>query len=236
LFDAATIGQLARHFQTLLKGVVAHPEQRLSRLPLLTADEQHRLLMEWNDTTTGYPEDLCLPELFAAQVERTPDAIAVIFKDRLLTYRELNEDANRLAHYLLTLGVGPGVLVGVSLPRSPELIVALLGIFKAGGVYLPLDPTYPKERLAFMLTDAHVPVVLTDTQCVGLFTDQRPRFVCLDANHRLLAGQSTDQPLNRITSEDLAYVIYTSGSTGQPKGVAVPHKRNRSGGYGDKYT
>jgi amino acid adenylation domain-containing protein len=225
LFDAATIGRMARHFQTLLEGIVANPAQRLSRLPLLTADEQHRLLVEWNDTTAEYPRGLCLPELFAAQVERTPDAIAMIYEDQLLTYRQLNQSANRLAHYLTMLGVGPGVLVGVCLARSFDLIVTLLGILKAGGVYLPLAPTFPKERLAFMLADAQMPILLTHTQFVGLFVDQRTRVVCLDAERELLAHQSTENPLHHVTGEELACVMYTSGSTGQPKSVAMPHRQ-----------
>jgi amino acid adenylation domain-containing protein len=228
VFDAATIARMAGHLRTLLEGVVANPTQRLSGLPLLTADEQHRLLVEWNETAAECPEDVCLHELFATQVERTPDAVAMAFEDRQLTYRELNRDANRLAHYLATLGVGPGVLVGLCLPRSLEWIVGLLGILKAGGVYLPLDPTYPKGRLAFMLADARVSVVLTHTRLVALFPERGIRFVCLDAERELLARQRPGNPLNRVSSADLAGVIYTSGSTGQPKGVAVPHRQVRN--------
>ena len=223
LFEAGTISRMVTHFRMLLEGVVANPAERLSSLPLLPTEERHHLLVEWNDTAAEYPKDACLQELFAAQVERTPDAVAMIYEDQYLTYRELNQHANRLAHYLATLGVGPGVLVGICLPRSLELIVGLLGILKAGGVYLPLDPSYPKERLAFMLADAQVPVLLTHTRFVGLFPDRGNRFVCLDADRDLLAGQRMQNPLNRSTGEDLAYLIYTSGSTGQPKGVAVPH-------------
>jgi amino acid adenylation domain-containing protein len=225
VFEAATIARMVGHLQTLLEGIVANPTQRLSRLPLLTAAEQHRLLVEWNETPAEFPEDVCLHELLATQVERTPDAVAMVCEDRHLTYRELNREANRLAHYLATLDVGPGVLVGLCLPRALELMVGLLGVLKAGGVSLPLDPTYPKERLAFMLADAQVPVVLTHAQFAALFPDQGTRVVCLDANRELLARQCTENPLNRVSSADLAYVIYTSGSTGQPKGVAVPHRQ-----------
>jgi amino acid adenylation domain-containing protein len=225
LFDAATIGRMVGHFQTLLEGIVANPAQRLSWLPLLPAEERHRLLVEWNDTEAELPRDGCLQALFAAQVEQTPDAVAMIYDDQYLTYRALNQEANRLAHYLAILGVGPGVLVGVCLPRSLELIVGLLGILKAGGVYLPLDPTYPTERLAFVLADAQAPVLLTHTRFVDLFPDRGTRFVCLDADRGPLANQRMENPLNRSTREDLAYVIYTSGSTGQPKGVAVPHRQ-----------
>ncbi len=225
VFEAATIARMAGHWQTLVEGIVADPAQRLSRLPLLTADEQQRLLVEWNDTAADFPEKACLHELFTTQVERTPDALAMVFADRRLTYRELNREANRLAHYLETLGVGPGVRVGLCLPRGLEWIVGLLGILKAGGAYLPLDPTYPKERLAFMLADAQAPVLLTDTQYMALCPEVGTRVVCLDTQRTLLAHQPTENPLNRVGSADLACVIYTSGSTGQPKGVALPHRQ-----------
>jgi amino acid adenylation domain-containing protein len=225
LFDPATIARMAGHFRTLLEGIVADPAQRLSRLPLLTADERHRLVREWNATTAEHPGASSLQELFEAQAERTPDAVALVCEDRRLTYRELNRGANRLAHYLAALGIRPGMPVGICLRRSLDLGIGLLGILKAGGVYLPLDPTYPKERLAFMLSDAQAPALLTHTPLVDMFPDRATRFVCLDADRELLARQSTENPPHHRTGEDLAYVIYTSGSTGQPKGVAVPHQQ-----------
>jgi amino acid adenylation domain-containing protein len=228
VFEAATIARMVGHWQTLLEGIVADPAQRLSRLPLLTAAEQHGLLVEWNQTAADFPEDACLHELFAAQVERTPGAVAMVFQDQHLTYRELNREANRLAHFLATLGVGPGVLVGLCLPRALEWIVGLLGILKAGGVSLPLDPTYPKTRLAFMLADAQASVVLTHTPFAALFPDRGARVVCLDAHRQRLARQPMKNPRSRVSSADLACVIYTSGSTGQPKGVAVPHRQIRN--------
>jgi non-ribosomal peptide synthetase component F len=148
LFDADTIERLVGHLHLLLEGIVAQPDARVSRLPLLTAAEQHKLLVEWNDTAVPYPLDQCVHHLFEAQVERTPEATAVAYRDQTLTYAQLNARANQLAHYLQTLGVGPDALVGLSLPRTPEMAVALLGILKAGGAYLPLDPDYPAERLA----------------------------------------------------------------------------------------
>ena len=149
LFESATITRILGHFQTLLAGIVANPDQAISELPLLTEAEKHQLLIEWNDTKTDYPQDKCIHQLFEAQVEKTPDAIAVVFEDQQLTYRELNRRANQLAHYLQKLGVGPEVLVGICVERSIEMVVGLLGILKAGGAYVPLDPSYPRERLSF---------------------------------------------------------------------------------------
>jgi len=156
LFDRSTIERMIGHFQTLLEGIVANPDQLISTLPLLTEAERHQLLVEWNDTAAEYPKDSCIHELFEAQVERTPDAIAAEFEGKRLSYRELNSRANQLAHYLRRLGVGPESLVGICIERSLEMIVGLLGILKAGGAYVPLDPAYPRERLRFMLEDAQV--------------------------------------------------------------------------------
>jgi amino acid adenylation domain-containing protein len=225
MFDAATIARMAGHWQTLLEGIVADPAQRLSRLPLMTGDEQHRLLGQWNQTAVELPQDAPLHELFTAQVERTPNAMAMVCADQHLTYRELNRQANRLAHHLVTLGVGPGVPVGLCLPRGLEWIVGLLGILKAGGAFLPLDPTYPQERLAFMLADAQAAVVLTDAPSAVLFHEPGLQVVGLEAPRRRLARQRPKHPPKRVSSVDLACVIYTSGSTGQPKGVALTHRQ-----------
>jgi amino acid adenylation domain-containing protein len=173
LFDAATIARMAGHFQTLIQGIVSNPEQRLSELPLLTETERRQLLFEWNnlkvtgDTRTEYPQGQCMHQLFEAQVERTPDAIAVIFEEQQLTYRELNRRANQLARYLQTLGVGPEVLVGICVERSLEMVIGVLGVLKAGGTCVPLDPSYPRERLVFMLEDTHTPVLLTQELLVA---------------------------------------------------------------------
>ena len=152
---------MATHFQVLLEGIVSNPDQNLSELPILTQAEQHQLLVEWNDTEADYPRDQCLHELFEAQVEQTPDVVAVVFEQQQLTYRELNTRANQLAHYLRKQGVGPEVLVGICMERSLEMVIGLLGILKAGGAYVPLDPSYPKDRLAFMLEDSGMPVLVT---------------------------------------------------------------------------
>src|SRR5438067_13287329 len=145
----------------ITENIVVGPEQRLAEVPLLTEAERRQLLVEWNDTQADYPADACIHDLFAAQAQQTPDAVAVICADKQLTYKELHERSNQLAHYLQGLGVGPETLVGVCIERSVEMVVGLLGILKAGGAYVPLDPAYPAERLAFMLQDARVAVLLT---------------------------------------------------------------------------
>jgi non-ribosomal peptide synthetase component F len=164
LFDADTIARMLAHFEVLLEGIVADPDQRIAQLPLLTEVERQQLLVDWNDTGKEFPNELCIHELFEAQVERTPEAAAVTFEDKPLTYRELNERANRLAHYLQKSGVGPQTIVAVCFERSLEMIVALLGILKAGGVYLPLDPAYPVERLAFMVKDSQASLLLSQAR------------------------------------------------------------------------
>ncbi|RCJ40837.1 non-ribosomal peptide synthetase [Nostoc minutum NIES-26] len=223
LFDSATIVRMAGHFRTLLEGIIADPEQLLSNLPLLTAKEQHQLLVDWNDTQVDYPKDKCIHQLFEAQVELTPDAVAVDFEHEQLTYRELNYRANQLAHYLQKLGVKPEVLVGICMERSPLMIVGLLGILKAGGAYVPLDPAYPQERLAFMLDDAQVLVLLTQKSLVEMPKHQA-NIICLDTDWEIIKQENKDNPASTTTSNNLAYVIYTSGSTGKPKGVTIPHR------------
>jgi amino acid adenylation domain-containing protein len=227
LFDGVTIARLLGHFQILLTGAVTDPSLRLSELPLLTRDERCRLQREWNDT--GIDETpVCLHELFAAQVARTPTAAALVCGDERLSYAELDRRAGRLARQLLELGVGPEVLVGVCLDRSVEMVVALLATLRAGGAYVPLDPTYPRERLAWILADARAPVVLTREQLaddLGLRRDG-VRVVCLEHGERTGEGYGLRrlQEASGVRPENLAYVIYTSGSTGRPKGVAIEHR------------
>ncbi|HET8851594.1 MAG TPA: amino acid adenylation domain-containing protein, partial [Ktedonobacteraceae bacterium] len=223
LFDATTIARLVGHWQKLLEGVVADPEQPISELPLLT-DAEQQLLVEWDATVTAYPKENCIHQLFEAQVECTPDAVAAVYKDAQLTYRELNQRANQLAHYLQKLGVGPEVLVGICAERSLDMVVGLLGILKAGGAYVPLDPTYPSERLAFMLTDAQVPVLVTQEHLTKHLPVHGLKVVCLDAEATVLAQQDKANPPPTGTADNLAYVIYTSGSTGRPKGVQILHR------------
>lgn len=224
LFDATTITRMLGHYQTLLEGVVANPDQPILSLPLLTEAERHQLLVEWNDTQADYPQDVCVHELFETQVERAPDAVAVVFENQRLTYRDLNARANQLAHYLQALGVGPEVLVGICVERSVEMIVGLLGILKAGGAYVPLDPTYPKERLAFMLKDTQTPVLLTQQHLLEELPEHGAAVVCLDTDWEAMARESDKEPISGTAPENLAYVIYTSGSTGRPKGTCIPHR------------
>jgi len=220
LFEPTTITRLVGHFQTLLEGIVKTPQQSIAELPLLTETESQQL-MAWNDTATDYPVDQCLHQLFEAQVEKTPDAVAVVFEAQQLTYRELNNKANQLAHYLQTLGVKPEVLVGICMERSIDMLIGLLGILKAGGAYLPLDPAYPATRLAFMLEDAQVPVLMTTKNLQSGLSEHHSQIVCLDALDTTL---STDNPMSGVAPSNLAYVIYTSGSTGKPKGVMISHR------------
>ncbi|MEG3936147.1 amino acid adenylation domain-containing protein [Microcoleus sp. T3_B1] len=223
LFDDATIARMAGHFQTLLEGIIANPQTPISDLPLLTQQEQHQLLFEWNNTTKDYPQNKCIHELFEVAVERSPDAIAVVFEGEQLTYKELNQRANRIAHYLQHQGVGPEVLVGICVERSLEMIIGLLGILKAGGAYVPLDPNYPSERLAFMLEDSSVPVLLTQERLVEKLPAHSARVICLDSDSKEIASYPKENPLSSVKPENLAYVIYTSGSTGKPKGVLIQH-------------
>ncbi|GAB1543385.1 hypothetical protein NUACC21_60590 [Scytonema sp. NUACC21] len=231
LFDASTIRRMLGHFQTLLEGIVAAPSQRLSDLPLLTEAERLTLVEEWNPTGVDYPQNLCIHQLFEAQVERIPDAVAVTFEDQQLTYLELNQRANQLAHYLRSLGVKPDSLVGLCVERSLEMVVGLLAILKAGGAYVPLDPAYPQERLAFMLEDSQALVLLTQQQLLQKLPKHKARVVCLDSNWETNASStafpnalhSLENPTSKVTPDNLAYVIYTSGSTGKPKGVLVNH-------------
>jgi len=224
LFDAATVARMATHFQILLEGIVADPEQRIAHLPILSDAERHQLLVEWNDTAADYPSDRCIHQLFEAQVERTPNAVAVIFEDQQLTYAELNARANQLAYHLQTLGVGPDVLVGICCERSLEMVIGLLGILKAGGAYVPLDPSYPAERLAFMLDDAAVPVLLTQAHLRPSLPPTAAQVVCLDRECPTIAAQPETTPASGVQPQHLAYMIYTSGSTGRPKGAMNEHR------------
>ncbi|HEX8128485.1 MAG TPA: amino acid adenylation domain-containing protein [Pyrinomonadaceae bacterium] len=224
LFEAQTIERMAGHFLTLLEAVVANPDLRLSELPLLTPDEQQQLLVEWNDTVRDYPKDKTIHELFEEQAARTPDAVALSFASDELSYRELNERANQLAHHLQSLGVRAETLVGLCIERSIEMVVGLLGILKAGGVYVPLDPQYPQERLAFMLEDTHAPVLLTQEHLLDALPSTPALIVNLDSEWESIAAHGKQNLGDTTTPGALAYIIYTSGSTGTPKGVSVEHR------------
>ena len=224
LFDSLTISRMLGHLRMLLESIVADPGRPISELLLLTADEQHQLLNDWNNTKTEYQKDVCIHQLFEAQVDRTPDTVAVVCEDRRLTYRALNEQANRLACYLRAEGVRPGMFVGICVERSLEIIVGVLGILKAGAAYVPLDPAYPKERLAFMLADSQAPLLLTQERLVDRLPQQQVRVICLDRDWEAISRESSHNLPTGIDERRLAYVIYTSGSTGKPKGVMITHK------------
>jgi aspartate racemase len=224
LFDRHTIQGLLQRFQILLEGIVSKPDCRISELPLLTETERQQLLVEWNDHHREYPQDECVPELFEAQVERTPDAVAIVFGQERLTYAELNRKSNQVAHYLRARGVGPEARVGILMERSLEMVVGLLGILKAGGAYVPLDPAHPRQRLSFMLEDAAAPVLLTQQQLVERPPAHVAEVICLDRDWQQIAKESAENPENNCTPQNLVYVIYTSGSTGKPKGVSVTHQ------------
>jgi amino acid adenylation domain-containing protein len=225
LFDRSTILRMAQHLELLLSAAAADCDRPLSTLPAMTMAERQQLLIEWNDTSTGYPRDLCLHELFAFQAARTPEKVAVVCGGEQLSYGDLDRRSARLARYLGALGVGAEERVGLWAERSPELIVALLGILRAGGAYLPLAPEYPPERLAWMLDDAGATVLLAERRLLARLADASPReglrVIFLD---ELEAGEEPAADLPQVDPANLAYVMYTSGSTGLPKGVAVTHR------------
>ncbi|MBE9178538.1 amino acid adenylation domain-containing protein [Oculatella sp. LEGE 06141] len=224
LFDASTIARLLGHFHVLLKGIAANPRRCVSELPLLMEAETRQILVEWNQTTREYNDRRCIHHRIEAQVEQTPEAIALSFDDQQLTYRELNHRANQLAHYLQAQGVQPDTLVGLCLERSLEMVIGILGVLKAGGAYLPLDPTYPVERLAWMLEDAQVPLLLTQAPLVSTLPPHAAQVVYLDRDWQAIAPFPTMNPPGLSQPHHLAYVIYTSGSTGRPKGVMNTHQ------------
>jgi amino acid adenylation domain-containing protein len=224
LFDDATIERMLGHYQVLLEGIVAGPDRRLSDLPVLGAEERTEVPGFPQEASPGPGPDRCIHQLFEAQVELTPEAIAVVFEDRRLSYRELNAEANRLAHALRGRGVGPEVRVGLCVKRSTDMIVGLLGVLKAGGVYVPLDPSSPGERLARILEEARPQVVLTQAALAPNLGDFRPAVIRLDADGGILAEESEANPECVVPPAAGAYVIYTSGSTGRPKGVVVEHR------------
>ena len=221
LFDADTIARMERHFLTLLNAIVAGSDRPISDFPLLTPTEARQVLLEWNDTEREFPQDHRLHRLVEGQVERTPDAVAVTFADRHITYGELNRRANQVAHRLRSMGVASERLVGVCMERSLELAIALLGVLKAGGAFVPLDPTHPTERLAAIAADVRSPVWLTQGHLVDRLGNVHS--LCLDRDWQVLAEESDDGLVCRVNPDDLAYVIHTSGSTGTPKGAMNTH-------------
>jgi amino acid adenylation domain-containing protein len=224
LFEAATMTRLRGHFRTLLEAIVKNPDEKVASLPLLTEGERHQLLAEWNQTKADYPSDKCLHEMVEAQVVRTPLATAVIAADgQTLTYRELNERANQLAHFIRRRGVGPEIKVGICVERSLEMVVGLLGILKAGGACLPLDPAYPKDRQSLMIEEGAVHVLLTQARLAPALPPSRAEIIFLDTDSETIEKESTENPVSGVKPENIGYVLFTSGSTGKPKGVLLHH-------------
>ncbi|RCJ40973.1 non-ribosomal peptide synthetase [Nostoc minutum NIES-26] len=227
LFDSLTIKRFIGNFQTLLESIVSNPNQSISELSLLTAPERKQLLEEWNNTRADYPHDASLHQLFEQQVERSPNILALISQSEQLTYQQLNQKVNKLAHYLINLGITSETLVGICLERSIDMVVAILAIFKAGGAYLPLDPNYPIERLQFMLADSQVSLVISNSSLInGL---EQITAIALDTEWDILQKESQENPVSKSRGNDTAYVIYTSGSTGTPKGVLGTHRGTVNG-------
>ncbi|HEX8921435.1 MAG TPA: amino acid adenylation domain-containing protein [Pyrinomonadaceae bacterium] len=224
LFDEEEISLLAGQFSTLLRSALDDGEAIIGSLEIVCAAERRRMLVEWNDTRVEYAAESCAHQLFEAQAELTPYSLAIEFADERLSYTELNARANQLAHYLRELNVGPDVLVGLMMPRTPGLVIALMAVLKAGGAYVPLDPSYPQERLAFVLEDAGVAVVLTEESLRGRLPEEMATVICPDSQRARLEAESTANLRCIADSENLAYVIYTSGSTGWPKGVMISHR------------
>ena len=224
LFEGQTIKRLIGHFENLLAGVVENPHSKVNQLQILSLVEYQQIVREWNNTTVDYPQDKCIHQLFSQQVAKTPDAIAVIFQEQQLTYRELDNRANQLANYLQTLGVKPDAKVGICINRCLEMMVGILAILKASGAYIPLDPAYPQERLSHMLEDSGISVLLTTQNLVNQIPQNRAKQICLDKDwDNLIANQSQQAPHSDVKPSNLAYVIYTSGSTGKSKGVMIEH-------------
>ena len=223
-FEAGTVKRMLEQLQGLLEAFALQPQTRLSELPMLSEADKQRILVDWNATDVDYPKHRFIHQLFEAQAEKTPDAVALVFEGQGLSYADLNAKANQLAHYLRAKGVGPDVLVGICLERSLEMVIGLLGILKAGGAYVPLDPGYPQDRLDFMLHDVNAPIVLTQDACrekIGVFS---ATVLCLDSEWHKVSKACDANPDVPLKPENLAYCIYTSGSTGQPKGAGVPHQ------------
>ncbi|OUL26113.1 non-ribosomal peptide synthetase [Nostoc sp. 106C] len=223
-FNAKDIQRLAAQFDKLLSSVFRNPDFAISDLEILSDRELNQLLFEFNNTQVDYDRSQLIHQLFEAQAERTPDNLAVVFDNQQLTYRELNERANQLAHYLQKLSVKPEVLVGICVERSLSMAIGILAILKAGGAYVPLDPKYPSERLEFILQDIQTPVLLTQQSLLQNLPSTQAKIICLDSDWQTIASESQDNPAVSMTSANLAYIIYTSGSTGKPKGVQITHQ------------
>jgi non-ribosomal peptide synthetase component F len=225
LFEQATITRMAGHYSVLLESIAANLDQPIAMLAILPQSEREQLLVGWNQTSQQYPQGDCIQDLIEQQVECTPSSVAICNLHGELTYLELNQKANQLAHYLRKLGVGPEVRVGVCVERGLDMVVGLLAILKAGGVYVPLDPNYPADRLRYSMEDSQSPVLLTHRHVYPQLPEYSGKAICLDDEQewRQIGLESAENPKNFVQPENLAYIIYTSGSTGRPKGVAIQH-------------
>jgi amino acid adenylation domain-containing protein len=224
LFERSTIARMLAHFDTLLTAAIGQPDRAVATLPMLTGEEREQILNVWNNTAAAFDAASCVHELVEAQAARTPEAIAVQCEDRTLTYADLNARANQLAHHLRRQGVGPETPIGIAVERSLDMLVGLLGIHKAGAAYVPLDPSYPAERLAYMIKDAGVSILITQEGLLGHLPTGNARVMCLDRDWTAISQEPAGNPSRTVSGENLAYIIYTSGSTGLPKGVQVPHR------------
>jgi amino acid adenylation domain-containing protein len=224
LYRRSRMERMTKHLENLLEAVVADAGRRLSDLPILSRGETRQLLFEWNDTAADYPRELCIHDLFEAQVERTPDAVALVSGEEETTYRELNRRSNQLAHHLSAAGVEAGMRVGICVERTVEMVVSLLAVLKCGAAYVPLDVHVPRRRLAFMIEDASVAALVTQERLLEHLPENGVRTICLDQARAEIERHGGENFSGGLTSESPAYVIYTSGSTGQPKGVQVAHR------------
>jgi amino acid adenylation domain-containing protein len=224
LFKPATISRMGEHFKVLLAGILTNPNQPIGYLPLLTAQEKKRHLVHWNDTYAHISPELCVQDRFTYQAQKTPDDIAVIYKERQITYQELDHRSTQLAQRLRAMRVGPEILVGIGTSRSLEMVIGLLGILKAGGAYVPIDPALPKERANFILEDSRIPILLTDKVAAPLFSEYSGNILLLDAARDQTSFGSQENTPATVGTKHLAYVMYTSGSSGWPKGVAIQHQ------------
>ena len=224
LFRRETAERMVSHFEILLEGIAADADQSIAALPLLPEHEKHQLLVEWQGPVAEFPREKCVHQLFEEQAELAPEPAALEHGAERLSYGELNRRANQLAQHLRRVGVGPDTVVGICVERSSEMMLAVLAALKAGGAYLPLDLSYPRERLQFMLEDARAHVLLTQERFTDALAGYGTPLICLDRDWPEISVESEAQPVSGVTSANLAYVVYTSGSTGQPKGVAMTHR------------
>lgn len=224
LFDDSSVERMAESFQHLMKGVANEPDPEVMFIPLMTENEHHRIVVDWNRTAVDFSIVDCIHQKFEAQAESTPDKFAVEQNGNKLTYRQLNKKANQLAGILRSHGVRREVIVGLAMERTPEMIVGMIAILKAGGAYLPLDPSYPEAHLHYLVNDSGAPLVLTQTRFVERFEKICPRLLCIDSALEAISGTTEDGNAGGAAQTDPAYIIYTSGSTGRPKGVTVSHE------------